>query len=567
MPDFLKPIKHVHDTGAFKYADAVLSDGKYKVGSLMVKACERFMNDLKRDDIYMDLEMARKVVNYPRLLNHYKGPKSNTPIILEPHQEFYFQQMFGWKSSTTHNRRFKRSYKQIARKEYKTTELAIMGGIHCQVEKIGGPQFFIAATTEKQARICLTDIANIVAASPNINKDWNIYRNREQAISVTIPSLNAVVKTISRDAEKEDGWDISFFGVDEWHAHQTTKSRDIGSSAMGNRDEPMEAIVTTAGFNISYPCYTKTRKSCIDILDGVIEDDQQLIIIYEMNNEEEWEDQTQWCIPNPSIYNNPHKLEYLKSEFQRAKNEGGSTEVNFKTKHLNIWCNSPETWIPHEIIKKNNHGITDEELQGRECYAGLDLSAGTDLNAYVLFFPNVRENIHAVKSWFWIPEDKLLSKEADYSSFKEHLEIFDGNTVEYKKIAHTMLQTLEQYKVKSWGCDPAYLAGGPAQFLWDAGKADLIEKVIQGRNLAAATNSVEAWAFRKELDLMNNPVLFWNFSNAIVAQDENGRRYPSKKKSQNKIDGVTALLTAVHEYLRIGNEPPPQEPTIVGIEW
>ena len=130
MPEFLKPIKHVHDTGAFKYADGILSNGKYKVGKFVKQGCERFMNDLKRDDIYLDLEVARKVVNYPRLLKHWKGAKAGTPIILEPHQEFYFQQMFGWKRTDTELRRFTRSFKEIGRKNGKTTELAITGVYH-----------------------------------------------------------------------------------------------------------------------------------------------------------------------------------------------------------------------------------------------------------------------------------------------------------------------------------------------------------------------------------------------------------------------------------------------------
>lgn len=561
--NFLKRIKHVHDTGAYRYADGVLS-GDYKTGKLIYKACKRFMSDLKRDDIYLDLDTSRKVINYPRLLKHWKGPKAGTPIVLELYQEFYFQQMFGWRR-TDGLRRFTRSFKEIARKNGKTTELAIQGLYHCDIDMTSGPQFYVGATKEDQARLTLRDAENIIPGEWVTDGTFKIYKTGQYPREILIPRNKGSLNTVGRDSKRADGLDVSFAGIDEYHEHPDTSIRDILASAQGNRIEPLESIITTAGYNINGPCYTKSRDTGIKILDGVLKDDQQLVVIYEMDDWDDWQNQDEWICANPMMDSSPSLKKDLKDKFERAVNEGGSTEVDFKTKRLNMWVNSPETWIPYEIIKKNNHGILDNELLGKECYAGLDLSAGTDLNAYVLFFPNVRENTHAVKAYFWIPEEKLLSKEADYNSFKNHLEVFDGNTVEYKKIANTMLQSLEKYNVKSWGCDPAYLATGPAQFLWEAGKADLIEKVSQGRNLAAATNSIESWAYKEQLDFMENPVMFWNFTNVIVAQTENGHKYPSKKKSEQKIDGVAALCTAVHEYLRLGNEPPPNPKRVIFI--
>ena len=565
MPDFIKSINHVHDTGAYKYADGVLS-GTFKTGEAMVKCAQRFMDDLERDDIYLDLETSRKIVNYPRLLQHWKGSKAGQPIILEPHQEFYFQQMFGWKRSETGLRRFTRSYKQIARKQYKTTELAIQALYHCHIDLPSGPSFYVGATKEDQARITLLDAANILPPKWKAEV-FKIYKTGKYPREILIEQNNGSMSTIGRDSKRSDGLDVSFAGIDEYHEHPDTSIRDILASAQGNRIEPLESIITTAGFNVNGPCYQKSRETGLKILNGVLQDDEQLVIIYEMDDWDDWENQDEWICANPNIPYSDSMMKDLQGKYQRAVNEGGATRVDFQTKRLNMWVNSPLTWIPHEIIKKNNHGVTDDELIGKECYGGLDLSAGTDLNAYVLFFPNVREGVHAVKSWFWIPEDKLLqTKEADYSQWKgEWMTVFDGDTVEYSKIARTMLDSLEKYNVKSWGCDPAYLSTGPAETIFNEGKAEMIVKVSQGRNLAAATNSVEMWCMETRFDFMDNPVLAWNFSNVIVAMTENGHKYPSKKKSENKIDGVSALCTAIHEYLRLGQEPE-KKAGFVGVE-
>lgn len=553
----INPIKHIHDTGAYQYAYGVMN-GDYNVGKLDKLACERFLNDCKRDDLYFDLEVARKVINYPRLLKHWKGTKAGKPIILEPHQEFYFQQFFAWKNKATGLRRFTRSYKQIARKNGKTTELAIQGLYHCHIDLQSGPQFYVGATKEDQARLTLRDAENILPSAwvwPNKDYIFKIYKVGEFPRSILIPINHGSLNTVGRDSKRSDGLDVSFSGIDEYHEHVDTSIRDILSSAQGQRLEPLESIITTAGFNVNGPCFTKSRKTGIDILNGVIEDDQQLVIICEIDDYEEWENSENWIQANPMMPYNQSIKKKLNEEYVRAKNEGGSTEVNFKTKHLNMWVNSPQTWIDHEVIKRNNGTITESDLIGKECYGGLDLSAGTDLNAYVLFFPNIKDGIHAVKSYFWIPEDKLYSKEQDYHALKDYVYVFDGNTVEYDRIAYDMIQSLEKYDVRSWGCDPAYLSTGPASHLNQAGKAHLLVKVAQGRNLASATHSVKTWCYENRMDFLNNKCLFWNFSNVIVAQTENGHVYPSKKRSENKIDGVSALCTAIHEYLRIESEP------------
>ena len=567
----IKPIKHIHDTGAYQYADGVLS-GNITAGKYIYQACERFVNDTKREDIHLDLEAARKVVNYPALLQHWKGAKEGQPIHLEPYQQFYFQQMFGWKRTDTGLRRFTRSYKQIARKNGKTTELAIQGLYHCHVDLVSGPQFYVGATKEDQARLTLRDAENIL---PNEwiypNKGWiyRPYKVGEFPRTLLIPQNKGALNTVGRDSKRSDGLDVSFAGIDEYHEHPDSSIRDILASAQGNRVEPMESIITTAGFNINGPCYQKSRDTGLKILSGVIEDDDQLVIIYEIDDYDQWQDDEQWICANPLMLTSDSLKKDLDSNFVRAKNEQGTTEVDFKTKRLNMWVNSPLTWIPHEIVKANNHGITDQELYGRTCYAGLDLSAGTDLNAYVLYSPEVRPGIDAVKCWFWIPSDKLReTKEADYAQWAKDgwVTVFDdSDAVEYDKIAHAMLQTTERYDVKVFACDPAYLNTGPASYINAAGKADLLIKVNQGRNLASGTEEIYTKCIQRRMDFMNNPVLTWNFSNVIVAMDENGHKYPSRKKSTNKIDGVSALCTAKCEQLRLSAEPAPIAPFVIGI--
>lgn len=552
-------IKHAHDTGAYKYAIDVLEE-KFRTGKYIKMAAQRFIDDLKRDDIYLDLESARKVVNFAKLCNHWKGGKAGTPVILEPHQQFYFQQLFGWRRTDNDLRRFRRSVKFVARKQYKTTEVAVQALYHCLVDEPNGPQVWIGATKKDQAKICLKDAAQILKQSPELKKHFKTYWNKDKPTEIVCNPTSGLISAIGRDSDTEDGLDVSMSIIDEWMAHKDTSVRDILSSAMGNRIQPLESIITTAGFNLQSPCYTKTRKTCIDILEGVKIDDQQLILLYEMDNFNDWEDKSQWICPNPNMSYSDSMISTLEAEYVRAKNEGGTTEVNFKTKHLNIWTNSAEGWLDYESIRACSHGITDEELIGRECYGGLDLSGGGDLNAFAMFFPNVRDNIHAVKMMFWIPEDKITQRkdDVDYGLWHSQgwVRKFSDDTVEYDVIAQDIMDELEKYNVVSIGVDAAYYTTGPAPYLKQWGYFDRIEKIGQTfSNFTGSTSQIETWIRRKELDLFNNPVLAWNFSNVTLAMGTTSGQMPSKGKSADKIDGVSALLDAVTRYLVLNGEP------------
>lgn len=552
----INSFKHVHDTGAYLYAADVL-DGKIRVGELIRKACLRFMRDLERDDIYIDLEEARKIVNFGLLCNHWKGPAANTPIEFRPDQHFYFQQLFGWKYTETGRRRFRRSFKEISRKTGKTTELALQSLFHCLIDVKTGPQFYVGATKEDQARICLTDVGRIVEASPKLRKHFKVYWNLDQARAIKVHPTKGVMKVIGKDSKRNDGLDVSMSGIDEFHEHPDTSIRDILASAMGARLDPIESIITTAGFDIFKPCYTVSRATGVQILDGIIEDDGQLIMLFEQDDWEDWENEDNWIQSNPDIPYNDTKLTDLRSQLKKAHNEGGATEVNFKTKHLNMWVNSPETWLNHELLLSNNHGITDDDLIGRQCFAGLDLAKGIDLNAMALYFPNVRGEVGALKLYFWIPQDKIIEarKEADYQKWVDEgfVEAFPGGAVEPSRISARVIEELKKYNVKSLGYDSKYFYSGPMEYLQNAGFRDIMFNVPQGYGLSGAYRYIETLVKSKHLDLMNNPVLLWNFNNAVPMIGNNMDLKLDRSSASKKIDGVVAAAMAIHEQQRMGS--------------
>ncbi len=53
-------------------------------------------------------------------------------------------------------------------------------------------------------------------------------------------------------------------------------------------------------------------------------------------------------------------------------------------------------------------GFNEDDLEGRVCYGGLDLSSTTDITAFVLVFPPLdEEDKYYILPYFWIPEETL----------------------------------------------------------------------------------------------------------------------------------------------------------------
>ena len=567
-------------TGAELYAEKVLS-GDLIAGEKVIKACERFQRDLKNKDYIYNVEEAENIVIFfEKVLVHWEGKWRGTPIGLSLFQKFILQNLYGWETQDG-RLRYSTSYIEVARKAAKT----ILAAGCALYDLIRGrdlsPQILIGANNEDQAKICTQCCGKLIETSPILSrmistkgdsshgKPINLYKREGRCYSIIYNDgiRDGFIKSMSKDPDTKDGFNPSKYIIDEYHAAKTDELKNVAESGQGARDNPTGMVVTTAGFNKSGVCYTKDRALSLSILNQSKVDESHFAFVAEMDDFTKWGDEREWIKANPLTYHPEYNngenlsdtsLRNLRDRYNKAKNEGGSKEVDFKTKNLNVWTDSEVTWIPYETILKCEHNITEDELFGKDVYCGLDLSAGKDLNAFALFFPNVRPKVHCVKMMYWIPQDKIIQMQdnVDYKIWSDdgYMTVFDGNVVEYDLIVQEMLEALNSYTPISLGVDTKYFNSHVATHLKNSGYLDVIIPVGQGFNLTGATEQMEVWTSSETISFQENPVLRWNFSNVLMHVGISGHKYPSKGKSTNKIDGVSALVTAVHEYLRLGGE-------------
>lgn len=528
----------------YQYVDDVLGD-KIVVGKLIKLAVERFVRDCDKKDYDFNFKEGEKMVNFAeRFCLHWKGPHVGKNIILEPHQHFYWIQKYGWLNPNTGLPRFRRSVKMIARKQYKTTEVA-MESLYHMLKGIDQPaQVFTCATKEDDAVVVVNDAGRIAMLSPKLRDRFKV--------SIHEPYVRRVIcnngSFMTYMTKGHDAVDISMGIGDECHDWPDSSIKDRIESAMGNRISPTFSTITTAGFDKDGYCFMTLRDKSIKILNQVLDDEEQLILIFELDEGDDWKDPNNWVKANPNLMYSITHMPYLQSQFIKAVNEGGATEANFKTKNLNLWVDAPATFIPSEVWAKNIHGT--ETIDG-DCYGGIEIAAGTGLSAFVLYFPG---EVNKIVPLFWMPGDgaKVEGGFDGYERWvKEDLiKVEEGQTVDNETALKWIVDFISKYNMHSFAFPKPLEQHSVVQ--------GLIKLGYQGNPLSQAVNGIgtptaewEKLFIGGDIEHFGNPVLAWANSNCQVIRKEAGMRI---EKNQ-KVLPIYAAINALAQSMSIGPTP------------
>jgi phage terminase large subunit-like protein len=556
-------------TGAEEYANKVIS-GEILAGKYIIKACERFLSDLKREDIFFDEIEANRPINFiEKYLCHWEGKWRGKPIILELWQKFIVQQIFGWKKPNG-NRRIKSVYIQIARKNSKTTLAAAIALYHIFIDTENTPQVLVGANNEDQAKICVNSAGRIIENSPRLkhyitNGQVNLYEYKKTVTKIAHIGRQGEIRAMSKVAGTKDGFNPSAGIVDEYHEAEDDSLLNVIESGQGARENPILLVATTAGFNKVGPCYSKLRHVSTRILEGLLVDDSHLAIIYEQDEKDDWKDTSTYIKSNPNLGVSVVD-DYLPSRLQKAINEGGTKEVEFKTKNLNQWTDSAKTWIPSEAWAKRVR--KDIDLKGKKCFGGLDLSSVADICSFALIFPLENGDVY-LKLFFWVPEDKVEQRKEKGIPYEEWVAngfMFKtpGNVTDYNFIKKKLIELKGEYDIQGISFDR-----------WNASQLviDLTDEGFkmtpfgQGfKDMSTPTKEFETRVIAKETEETGqvdklyhdgNPVMAWMMGNVMIEIDPHDNIKISKKVSKDKVDGPVSSVMALGEKLTHIVEPTP----------
>jgi len=223
-------------------------------------------------------------------------------------------------------------------------------------------------------------------------------------------------------------------------------------------------------------------------------------------------------------------------------NEGGSTEVNFKTKNLNLWVDAPQTFIASEIWHANTRGLDPETLNGEICYGGLEIGPSGSISALCLLFPG---EVIKIKMMFFISEEAVKQNEF-YGKNAQHLRIDPGNEVENDVAIRWIQEEISKYNMDSFCFPNEQKNNSIVQGVIKLGYVgNPISQAVGG--ISNATSEWEKELKGNKIEHFNNPILTWMNSNCTVIRKEKGIRV----EKSPRVLGIYACLNAWSQWKTI----------------
>lgn len=548
-----------------RYARAVVT-GKVVAGELHRLACQRHLDDLKRQrttefPYYYSPEKAQEILEYSETLTVAEGTEPK-PVRLLDSQAFDLGCTFGWYKVKNNKRRFRRRYKSMARQNGKTFENGIMG---TYISGFGGYYYgklFTVATKKRQARLAWEEMSKFITIDPDLNEYFDIkdYKSVIEALDTF-----CTIEALSKEAGLDDGFRAIYASIDEIHQHKDNKIYKALYNGTRALDETLVSMITTRGDNLNSFC-KEMDDYAIKILKGLATAEDFFIDIYCLDKDDDIWDPKNWVKANPFICasGNEEKLETLKADAQTAKDMGGSDLRDFLTKSLNMWVqNTDDQFINAEKWKKCGTKRTLEDMRGRGCWVGLDLSSGGDLTTYALEFPEeyttetgeTKEKYYFYSHSF-MPRGRLEEHiETDLAPYDlwEQMELITvtGGGGDFKNDYKFIIKDLQRLKDEydltflGIGIDP-HNADGILSDLEDFG-CPVVVITQSCRSLNDPTVDIQLLVKSEDIEYnLGNELLTWSFLNAMVVRNSFDEVKVDKKPGQRykRIDPVDACVDA-----------------------
>jgi len=547
-----------------KYARDVV-DGKITMGRLVRMACERHLRDLEdghKRGLWFDVNEAIATIDFWQMCPHLKGEKARLKenLVLESWQKFIIGSIYGWKKEDG-RRRFKVAWIEMGRKNGKST-LLYPAGIHgLTVDGEEGAEVYSVATKKDQAKLVYGLARRAIKRVPEFAEVLTTY-----AHSVICEDNFGKFEALGADADTLDGLNPSVTLADEIHKWKGRLVWDVIETGMGARRQPLLLAITTAGEEGASDVYGQEHEYTEQVLSGLIHDDTRFGYIACVDEGDNLDDEKVYIKANPNI-GVSLEVQELRDAWNKAKHSPAAANA-VKRLRFGIRSQDADAWIPVQSWDSCGVGEIDWSVfRKAACGAGLDTSSSTDFSSLSLCFP-VGEDLlpaeqfespwgYLFRLWFWMPEgwqnpiEKRL-REIASPWLGEWIEKTSGDVIDHDCIEAKMKEVASEFDVKMLCYDPQTTSKQLAIRIQEAG----IEIEPFNQNMSRYANPTKRFAelvMGKRLKHEGSPVMRWMVGNTTVIINGANQMMPSRKKSKNKIDGVTASVMALDGCLSPSN--------------
>lgn len=393
--------KHYKDI-AIKYAEDVIS-GKQIAGVEIVAACQRFLDDLKRDDLeFRAKEPDAAVTIMEGIFVHRKGealdgtPLLGKPFKLQPFQIFIVYNLLGFYYTGTQERRFKEALILLARKNGKTSLAAALSFAVAIIQRKSGSTIYVVAAALKQA----LETFNFLVFTLKYKKMIDDFEVKDNSFEHSIkyefktadgrPDGTIEIQVMASNPDAQDSFNCNFAIADEVAAYKKAAQYNRFKEAMKSYTNKLMIGITTAGDNINSFGYDQMQYAC-KVAKGIVKDDSFFAFVARADQDEkgnvDYTNPIQHQKANPNYGVTIRPQEILNDALQAQNNP--RQRKDFLSRSLNIYTAAMKAWFDIDEFRASDkqYKWTLKQLSKMpiDWFGGADLSRMHDLTAAALF--------------------------------------------------------------------------------------------------------------------------------------------------------------------------------------
>lgn len=509
----------------------------------------------KRGFYYDENEASASIAFFEEILFLAGGQFEGKPFLLFPWESFVIGCLFGWKRKSDGMRRFRVAYIETAKGSGKSPIAAGIGIKGLVADNEPRAQIYAAATTRDQAMVLFRDACAFYDQSPELQRRLIASGVGAHRWNLAHLESGSFFRVVSAE-RKQSGPLPHFVLLDEIHEHPDGAVIETLRAGFKSRRQPLSFMITNSGFDKTTVCW-EYHDLGAKIACGQLQNDEFFSYICSLDEEDLVDDkflndESVWPKVNPSLEYGLPGYDYIRGQIAEARGLPSKMST-VKRLCFCVWTEAENPAISREAwMGCQDRTCSDELLQGRRCWGGLDLSGVRDLTAFALMFqPNSEDIFWRLKVWFWIPGIGLhLKTDQDhvpYIAWRDagHIKAIDRKTVEYEFVIKDLLELCTQFKVQKIAFDRWKIKDFNKDLDRSGGKLPEMVEFGQGyQSMSPAIKIFETKLIEGTMRICENPCLTWNAANVVAVEDAAGNKKYDKSRSIGRVDGVVAAAMA-----------------------
>ena len=336
--------------------------------------------------------------------------------------------------------------------------------------------------------------------------------------------------------------------IDEWLSGDVREDIITAVEQGSSKNEEYFILAISSEGTVRNGSGDTVKMELLDILKGRYINPHVSIWYYRLDSTEEVADPAMWEKAQPNIGKTvsyeTYQLDVEKAEKAPAsRNDILAKRFGIPMEGYTYFFTYEET-IPHR----------PQEFWKLPCSMGADLSHGDDFCAFTFMFP-LSNGAFGIKTRSYISSLTLTklpgAMRQKYEEFinEGSLIIMDGEILDMMEVYDDLEMHIDQcqYDVISFGYDP-YNAKTFVERWEKENGAYGVEKVIQGSKTESVPLGELKILSEERMLLFDQSLMQFNMGNAIILEDTNGNRKLLKKRHEQKIDNVAAMMNALVAY-------------------